>query len=268
MPETLPDTPEITIKVEKNNQTIEVPLEDYIIGVVAGEMPATFQEEALKAQAIASRTYVINHLTNNHSITASTSDQVYLTITEQEAKWQSNFSKYYSKIKQAVSATENQIMYYNNLPIKAYYYSQSNGYTEDSLNVFGESLDYLKSVISPWESSSSQTTTISKLEFCTSLQITCNNIEITNRLEDKSHRVSQIDINGQTFTGIEVRQKLGLRSTDFTIEESGENINITTSGYGHGVGMSQYGANAMALQGFNYEQILKYYYQNIEIANI
>jgi len=259
---------DIIIKVEKNNEVIDIPLEEYIIGVVAGEMPASFQEEALKAQAIASRTYVVNHLSKNSTISATTSDQVYLTISEQQEKWQQNFSKYYSKIKQAVEETENQIMYYHNQPIKAYYYSQSNGYTEDSLNVFGESLEYLKSVISPWEKNEATTTTISLNDFCSALQISCSTISITNRLEDSSHRVSQIDINNQTFTGIDIRKKLNLHSTDFDLSIQNNEVIITTYGYGHGVGMSQYGANAMALQGFTYDQILKYYYQNIEIANI
>lgn len=251
-----------------NNQEKNIKLEDYIIGVVAGEMPALFEEEALKAQAIAARTYLINHFQTNNTISNTTDDQVYLTEEELKVKWQSNYDKYYNKIKKAVKSTEGLIMYYEGKPIKSYYFSKSNGYTESSLNVFNEQRNYLNVVESPFDEDNSYTTEISKQEFCNKLNITCNKITIENIEKDNSNRVSRITINNNEYTGIEIRKKLSLRSTDFTIIINNDLIMITTKGYGHGVGMSQYGANNMAKLGYTYEEILKYYYQDIEIDSI
>ncbi len=261
--------------VEDNNFLVKVSseeeplnLEDYVIGVVAGEMPALYELDALKAQAIASRTYVFNYINADKTISNNTDRQVYLTEEEMKAKWQDNYLKYYNKIKEAVLATEDLIMYHNNKPIKAYYYAMSNGYTESSLNVFNEQNDYLEVIESPFDQDNSHTLTISKEKFCQSLDITCSNVKISNILKDESNRVASITINNHVFTGIEVRKKLSLRSTDFVITPQEENIIIETKGYGHGVGMSQTGANNMAKLGYSYEEILKYYYQNIEIATI
>lgn len=263
------DTPSNNqVKLTTNENSYDLALEDYVIGVVAGEMPALFEKEALKAQAIASRTYVINHLKNNDSITNTISDQVYLNEEQMQEKWQNKYNEYYSKIKEAVYDTKGLIMLYNNEPIKAYYYSMSNGYTESSLNVFNESRDYLNIVESPFDEDNSHTITISKETFCNNLKIDCSKILIDNIIRDKSNRVAKLTINNQEFTGIDVRKKLNLRSTDFIIKQLNNDIEITTKGYGHGVGMSQYGANNMAKQGYSYEEILKYYYQNIEINSI
>ena len=256
------------INVETKDKILEVDIEDYIIGVVAGEMPALFHEEALKAQAIASRTYLINHLKNNDSITNTTDDQVYLTKEEMKLKWNDEYSKYYEKIKSAVTSTKDLIMYYNDEPIKAYYFSTSNGYTASSISVFNEQRDYLTSVESPFDKDNSNTIEISKEEFCTKLNIKCKTISITKVTRDNSNRVSKITINNQEYTGIQIRKLLSLRSTDFTFNIKDGTIEITTKGYGHGVGMSQYGANNMAKLGYTYEEILKYYYQDIKIASI
>lgn len=256
------------VKVNLDTKNIEIDIEEYIIGVVAGEMPALFEEEALKAQAIASRTYLVNHLLSNDSISNTTDDQVYLTQEEMLSKWQQDYEIYYNKIKQAVLSTKGLIMYYDNKPIKSYYFSTSNGYTESSLNVFNERRDYLTIIESPFDQENSHTIEISKQEFCNKLKIQCNNISVTNIQKDKSNRVSKITINNKEYTGIEVRKILSLRSTDFSINIKESTIEITTKGYGHGVGMSQYGANNMAKLGYTYEEILKYYYQDIEINSI
>lgn len=259
----------LTVSLSDKKETIS--LEEYVIGVVAGEMPALFDLEALKAQAIASRTYVINHLENHAQISSTISDQVYLTKEEMQEKWKDKYDEYYSKINQAVQETKGQIMYYKNAPIKAYYYSMSNGYTESSLNVFNEQNDYLNVVISPYDADNSHTEILAKETFCEKLEITCEKISIKNVQKDDSNRISSITINEKQFTGIQIRKKLSLRSTDFEISENQENPNdlkIITKGYGHGVGMSQHGANNMAKLGFTYEEILKYYYQNIEIDEL
>jgi len=256
------------VNIDTTDKLLTVELEEYIIGVVAGEMPALFSEEALKAQAIASRTYLINHLQTNKTITNTTDDQVYLTKEEMKEKWKDDYDKYYNKIKEAVTATKGLIMYYNNEPIKAYYFSTSNGYTASSISVFNEQRDYLTSVESPFDQDNSNTIEISKQDFCNKLDISCNQISITNIIKDNSNRISKITINNKEFKGTQVRKLLSLRSTDFTFNIKETTIEIITKGYGHGVGMSQYGANNMAKIGYTYEEILKYYYQDIKIDSI
>ena len=256
------------VNIDTTDKLLTVELEEYIIGVVAGEMPASFSEEALKAQAIASRTYLINHLQSNNSISNTTDDQVYLTKEEMKEKWGGNYDKYYNRIKEAVTTTKGLIMYYNNEPIKAYYFSTSNGYTASSISVFNEQRDYLNSVESPFDQDNSNTIEISKKDFCNKLDILCNQISITNIIKDNSNRVSKITINNKEFKGTQVRKLLSLRSTDFTFNIKETTIEIITKGYGHGVGMSQYGANNMAKIGYTYEEILKYYYQDIKIDSI
>ena len=254
-----------TIKVLKNNEYLDIDFEEYIVGVVAGEMPALFELEALKAQAVASRTYAYNYL--DTEIKATKDNQVYITVDEMKKKWQENFDDYYNKIKEAVTSTKNQIITYQDKPIKAYYYSESNGYTEKCQNVFNEQLDYYDIVESIWDGQKETTISISKEDFCNKLTIDCSTITINNIEYDDSKRVSKITINNKEYKGTEIRKILNLRSTDFKIDIQDE-INITTKGYGHGVGMSQHGANEMAKLGFKYDEILKYYYKNTEISNI
>lgn len=259
---------ETRLNVKTSEGIINIELEEYIIGVVAGEMPALFEKEALKAQAIAARTYAINYLKNNPNIKSTTDNQVYLTNSEMHQKWQEDYPKYYNKIKDCVLETKGLIMYYEDMPIKAYYYAMSNGYTESSLNAFNEETEYLNIIPSPFDEDNQEISTISKETFCQKLNINCQNISIQNIKKNESNRIYTIEINSKKFTGLEIRELLGLRSTDFTIKILNNNIEITTKGYGHGVGMSQYGANNMAKEGYHYDEILKYYYQNIEIASI
>lgn len=255
---------QIAIKYE--DTTINEDLEEYIIGVVAGEMPALFEMEALKAQAVAARTYSLNYI--DKGILPTTANQVYITKEQMQEKWQDKYEDYLAKITEAVHSTKGEIITYNNTPIIAYYYSRSNGFTEDSINVFNEEYDYLKSISSPWDEDNINIKTISKQEFCEKLQLDCKEISITNINRNTSNRVDNLLINNKLYTGIEIRKLLELRSTDFSIEEDNDNIIITTKGYGHGVGMSQYGANNMAKAGYNYKEILKYYYQNTEISTM
>lgn len=263
----------IKIKINKNNEIKELNLEEYIIGVVAGEMPASFEIEALKAQAIASRTYAlykIENFDNVYDVETTTDDQVYITIDEMKTKWETDFDTYYNKIKEAVKETKNQVMKKDNKVFKSYYFAMSNGYTEDSVTVFGENVS--TSVSSPWDNESLNkfevSTTFTKKDLKTKLNLIedITKIEILSR--DKTNRVSKLKINNAEYTGIEFRHALGLRSADFTIKQDNDNYIITTKGYGHGVGMSQYGANGMAKENYKYDEILKYYYQNIEITTI
>ncbi len=262
-----------TIKLQNGDNIESLNLEDYVIGVVAGEMPASFELEALKAQAVASRTYAMykKSLNQDYDVLATTADQVYLTLEQMQEKWQNEYSKYLEKIKLAVSQTKNEVIKYDNQIIKSYYFAMSNGYTEDCLNVFKEKQDYLVSVESAEESSAAnsiKTITMNKEEFCQKLNISCESIDIKNIEYSSSGRINSLVINNQEFEGTQVRQLLGLRSTDFVIKQNGDFLEITTSGYGHGVGMSQYGANAMAKNGANYKDILTHYYKDVTISEI
>jgi len=267
--------PQINVKDSKTDEIKSIYLEEYIIGVVAAEMPASFNKEAIKAQAIASRTYATYKMhknDSNYDVVTDVVDQSYITVDEMKNKWGTDFELYYNKIKTAVNDTEGLIMYYNDEVVEAYYFAMSNGYTESASLVFSEDRDYLQSVESVYDNNELKyfevTKKFTKEEICKSLNIQCNNIIFSNIDRSHTNRVNYITVNGTPFKGTVFRSKLGLRSTDFTIEEKDNHIFITTKGYGHGVGMSQYGANGMAKNGYNYEEILKYYYKNIKIGSI
>ena len=263
----------VTIKNNETKEEKNLELEEYIIGVVAGEMPASFEIEALKAQAIAARSYAMNKInTSNetYDLVTDVTNQVYITTDEMKNKWQSEYDYYYEKIKNAVLETQGLVMKYNDEIISAYYFAMSNGSTEDVSLVFGESKEYLQSVDSSWDENVKNftvETNITKEEFCKKLDISCDDIIVKDIKRSETNRVNEITINNKKFKGTEVRSLLNLRSTDFDIEIN-ESIKITTKGYGHGVGMSQYGANEMAKNGSTYEEILKHYYNNIEISKI
>jgi stage II sporulation protein D len=263
----------INVKDDSKNEITNLLLEEYVIGVVAGEMPASFNEEALKAQAIAARSFAVNKINTTKSdfdVLKDKRSQVYITEDEMRSKWQDSFSKYYEKIKNAVLDTKGQVMKYNDEVISAYYFAMSNGMTEDVSLVFGNSKDYLKSVNSEWDKNIKNfevTKNYSKEEFKKLLGIKDKEITIGKIEYSKTNRVNNITINNKKYKGTEIRKLLNLRSTDFKIDIK-DKITITTRGYGHGVGMSQYGANEMAKRGYKYDEILKYYYQNIIIENI
>lgn len=260
---------------ESTNEITNINLEDYIIGVVAAEMPASFELEALKAQAVAARTFAMyKKETRNldYDLIKGVKDQAYKDNKTLLAQWKVNFFTNYLKIRQAVEETQGQVLTYNGEVVNAFYFSMSNGYTENCELVFAQDLPYLNSVSSKWDNESlnnySYTINFSKEDFCSSLGITCDSVEIQDITRSDSNRVLTITINNQTFKGTEMRSKLGLRSTDFDIVINESGVTITTRGYGHGVGMSQYGANGMAKEGYSYEEIVKYYYQNTEITNL
>lgn len=271
--EQIGETPQVyekTINLKlKSGNVIAIPLEEYIVGVVGAEMPAAFSIEALKAQAVAARTYALKKDASGKTLSTTVSDQTYKTIDELKAMWGNSFNTYYNKVKSAVEATKGEYMTYNGSYIDALYFSTSNGKTEDPIYVWGNAYPYLKVVDSSLDknvSSYKYTKTMSLSEFSSKLGVTVSsNSDINILSRTTGDRVNEIIIGGKTFTGVNVRTILQLRSADFTIDISGSTVTIVTYGYGHGCGMSQYGANELGKQGYSYSQILHHYYTNIEI---
>lgn len=242
--------------------TTDKELEDYLVSVVACEMPALYETEALKAQAIASRTYALYQRDINN-VALTKQDQCVSTESDLKEKWQENYDTYYNRIASSVKETEGLVMNLDNKLFKSFYFSTSNGYTEDSMTVFKEG--DLKSVDSTWDKENKNyevTTSFTKSDLEDKLG-PFTNINITKR--SNTNHVEEVMIDETSVTGIEFRKLLGLRSTDFDIAIQGDNYEITTRGYGHGVGMSQYGANMLAKEQKTAAEILKYYYGNIEI---
>lgn len=259
------------IKVRLNSgKVITIGLEDYVTGVVASEMPASFHTEALKAQALAARTYALKKTSSGAILSASTSDQVYKTNDELKKMWGNSYDAYYNKVKNAVYATRGEYLTYKGNYIEALYFSTSNGKTEDSVYVWGNSHPYLKSVNCKWDvgvSNFNATKTIPISTVAKKLGVplsSSSQIKINSRTT--GGRVNSITVCGKEFTGVKIRTLLGLRSADFSISVSGNSLVFTTKGYGHGVGMSQYGANGMAKAGYSYSQIVKYFYTGVNIS--
>lgn len=274
--------PTVEVAVHRvSAQKIEnVPLEEYVVGVLAMEMPADFELEALKAQALAARTYVVRQMLseqklkvpNGADVSDTVSHQVYKNNEELKAQWKGDYDWKIEKIRQAVKETQGQILTFNGEPIDAVFYSTSNGYTEDSENVWKNAVPYLKSVESPWDVNTEKfhsQVNMPVSEFENKLGIKLGNGKDVGKITSrtKSNRVASVEVGGKTFTGVQVRDALGLRSSDFTWERKGSHIVIQTKGYGHGVGMSQYGADGMAKEGKSYKDIVTHYYQGVEISS-
>jgi stage II sporulation protein D len=266
------ETDKIVVVYRSNGTVEELKLEDYIEGVVAGEMPASFPSEALKTQAVAARTYALKSMSIGKVLTDTVSTQVYKDVNQQKAMWGGSFDTYYNKIKNAVVATKGEYLTYNGKYIDALFYSTSNGLSEDAKAVWGTSYPYLVSVDSHWDlnvSGYSQDASkpITTVDSITGLTITDQStFEVLTRTP--GNRIDTISIDGKIFTGKDLRELFGLRSTDFDIRVEGDNVIFTTRGYGHGVGMSQYGANGMAKEGYSYKDILSHYYPGTILKSI
>ena len=259
---------EKTIIVHLTDLDLYLDLNDYVTGVVASEMPALFNEEALKAQAVAARSFATSKIENNFlELTSGISDQVYNPNFKLKEKWNDDYNKYYNKIYKCVKSTHNEVIKRDNKILRTYYFSMSNGYTENSQTVFNDTtFTSVKSLENENTPNYKFQKTFSSSDLNKLLNV--SNIDIQNIERNATNHVKSITINNKTYTGIEFRKLLNLRSTDFTIEKQDNNYIITTIGYGHGVGMSQYGANQMAKEGSSYKEILNHYYENTEISEI
>ena len=254
---------EITV-YRSNGSVINLNMTDYLIGVVSSEMPASFNLEALKAQSVLARTYALKAKQTGRKLTDTVSTQSYIDIDQMKNKWGNSFNTYYNKIKNAVENTNGEYLSYNGNYIEALYHSTNNGKTESSLDVFGNYYPYLISVSSEYDKNASsylRTINMPLDAISNKLGLSLNNDSVISILSyTDGGNIKEININGNNFSGKKVRELLGLRSADFDISISDNNANITTRGYGHGVGMSQYGANGMANAGYSYKDILSHYY--------
>ncbi len=229
-------------------------------------MPASFNIEALKAQSVLARTYALKRIAANQVLTDTTSTQVYKDQSQLQTLWGSSYQTYYNKIKNAVTTTKGQSLTYNGSYIEAVYHSTSNGQTEDAQTVWGNSYPYLISVDSHWDLQASSYLRETPKDFniiSSILGIPFNEITSIEVLSRTSgNRINQIKIGDVIYSGVQLRNLLGLRSADFDIVITNGIATFVTRGYGHGVGMSQYGANGMANEGYSYQQILSHYYPN------
>ena len=267
----------VRVKRVNKNRIDNVRLEEYVVGAVGGEMPVSFSLEALKAQAVASRSYVLKKQENNkdgtYDVVDTTSNQVYLDDDDLKEKWKDSYVSYINKVREAVNETSMEYLEYNGEIANTMFFSTSNGYTEDSQVVFSEDIPYLKSVDSKWDESISSSfnyeVEMSLDDFYKKLDLNYDkNLSIVLLDRSSSGRIISLKINGKLFTGREVYNKLKIRSTDFAIIQEGEKVKIKTKGFGHGVGMSQYGAFGMAKNGYKYNEILAHYYKGTNLKKL
>lgn len=264
---------EIKVKNESLGTITTLPLEKYIVGVISGEMPINFEEEALKAQAVASRSYAMYHIQGKeYDVTNTTSNQVYLTEDELKEKWKDKYDENIKKAKDIVEKTKGEYLTYNGEIVNAMFFSTSVGKTENSEEVFTSKVPYLRSVSSQWDESSPVYTDVVQLslnDFYEKLNLPYNeNLSVEILEKTSTGRIKKLKINNQELNGREVASNLKIRSNYFEISKKENIITINTKGFGHGVGLSQYGANGMAKEGYKYTEILKHYYEGTEIKKL
>lgn len=263
------------IRVLDKNTIKEYDLNQYLTAVLLEEMPVSFDMEALKAQAVVARTYTLRRYElgskhNNADIcTDPTCCQGFRSPDEHLQR--GGTSEEIRKVETAVLTTVNQVLLYDGNLIDATYFSCSGGMTEDAVAVWGSEIPYLKATTSPGEEESehyADSVIFTVKEFTDILDVTNNEkIPLIGKVNyTAGGGVDTIEICGTIFKGTQLRQKLELYSTAFTINVIGDMVTIATKGFGHRVGMSQYGAEAMAVNGYSYSEILKHYYQGIQIV--
>ena len=276
----------ITLLHKKTGEIEQVNLDDYLCNVVSAEMPATFEQEALKAQAIVARTYTIYKILNKKHDNAdicddSTCCQAWISKEDRLERWEeSQRESNWEKISKAVKDTSGKIVTYENKPIDAFFHSNSGGITEIPVNVWGGTgYPYLQSVETSGEDAYTQYSSeviLSQEELLNKLQVKYADISIdfTNPDDVKileyteSTRVKTVKFGNHEISGVEARSLFGLKSTNFEITRENDKIKFSVKGYGHGVGMSQTGADSMAKQGSSAEDIIKHFYTGVEITEV
>ncbi|MGG5462825.1 stage II sporulation protein D [Clostridium sp. B9] len=277
------DLKEVDVYISSEDKVKSIPLEEYVLSVVSSEMPASFDEEALKAQAVLARTYAINKMivgcsnTDKGDICDTTHCQVYTDINEKIKAWGEEGKNNLKKVKEAVDDTKMEVLSYNDEIIRyPQYFSTSSGKTEDAVSVFSEDVPYLKSVNSPGEEVSPKYESQVKLsikEFESKLKAAFPDIKFNSEIEasvevmsrNNGNTVNYIKIGNKEVKGTDFRRIFGLNSANFSLEFNSDEVIINCLGYGHGVGMSQWGANVMAKEGSKYQQILEHYFIGSEV---
>ena len=271
----------------KDGETVEnMALDQYLRGVVRGEMPASFQLEALKAQAAAERTYVYYQLAAGRKEAHPDADvctdpaccNAWLSEAAAREKWGGDFDGWERRIEEAVAATDGQAALYDGQPILAVFHSSSAGKTAEAGDVWSGDVPYLRSVDSP-EGEETVPNYYSAATFTAAeakALLSAAHPELTysggpdkwfGAVErDDSGRVSTVEVCGAPLRGVEVRRIFSLRSACFTVDAAADKVTFRVTGYGHGVGMSQYGANELARQGKTWQEILMWYYADITIG--
>ena len=275
---------EASLRVLDGDAVLEMDLGEYLLGVVRAEMPASFHPEALKAQAVAARTYTLyklqtggNHGGDADVCTDHTCCQAYINEERARANWGENADDFERKIEEAVTSTDGQTILYGGVPILAVFHSSSAGMTRKAGEVWLSDLPYLQAVSSP-EAAERVPNYYSRAEFSREelrqkLLAAFPEADLSGGMAgwlsepqtDDAGSVSTLSVGGVTVKGAAVRAALGLRSACFTWEVQGETLAFFVTGYGHGVGMSQYGADAMAAEGADYREILTHYYTGVTV---
>lgn len=267
----------------KESQKIEeMSNEDYIFSVVAAEVPANFEVEAIKAQAVAAYSFALRRKAYNNSekkdydISADPkTDQSYISLKDARTGWGSKADEYEEKIRKAVKEVLGVAVLYKDEVALTLYHATSCGKTEAISDIFGGKADYLVSRDSVWDklaptylsTEKKSLDDLKKLFSLTDYKGKAENfIKITEKT--KNGTIKRAELGGKEFSGEEIREKLSLKSMNFVVKASGENIIFTVYGYGHGVGMSQNGANYLAKQGYDYKEILKHYYKGVTIKKV
>ncbi len=276
----------ISLLHKKTGEVEQVNLDEYLCNVVSAEMPANYEIEALKAQAIVARTYTIYKILNKKHDTAdicddSTCCQAWISKNDRLARWEeSQRESNWQKIVSAVNDTKGKIITYDDKPIDAFFHSNSGGVTEVPVNVWGGTgYPYLQSVETSGEDTYTQYSSevvftqeqlINKLkEKYSDISIDFSNNDDIKIMEyTESTRVKTVKFGNYEISGVEARSLLGLRSTNFEISIDDDNIKFSVKGYGHGVGMSQTGADSMAKQGSSAEDIIKHFYTGVEVSEV
>ncbi len=267
----------IQVFLSQEKKTVDIDMFEYVCGSVAAEMPLAYEDEAIKAQAVACYTNALRMKKGNSESGTITDDpslhQGYINKTERMEKWGGGFEKYETKLQKNVKEVFGKAIYYNNNLCVAAFCAISNGKTENAENIWNNKISYLKSVDSLGDKESEKyesSVTYSKEEVTKIAE--SNNVSLKNfrnslkilKMSD-SDTVLQVQFGNKTFTGEEIRKMFALRSPTFDIKLNENVLTFTVRGYGHGVGMSQFGADYYAKQGYTYEEILKHYYSGIII---
>lgn len=275
--DTSPDT--VSVFIMSDNKAIDIEFLDYLVGAVAAEMPASFEAEALKAQAVACYSYMLWIKENSDNAEYDISNdpsthQGYLTEDEMKEKWGDKYDSYKNKIEEAVSSVYGQYMTYNGEVILALFHAISPGKTQNSEEVWHSALPYIKSESAPGDSLSPNfdttvTVPCKKIRDIFSVDSDVKDSELINifALSDNSF-IKEIPLGNATVSAGDIASKLGLKSPYFTADYKEGNYIFKVKGYGHGLGMSQYSADYMARQGSTYLEILNHFYSNIKIEGI